>query len=135
MKRQILIPFFVSMLVFCLTFWTAEFTIYAAGWAESVAFFVTTYILLSKYAEPRTFAWITVLAIVLGRIVLELPLRVTEFWSTLFSMFVPMVVVASILLAALYYRDKKSTTLILSVIILILLNTAGHHAWSNMLHH
>lgn len=135
MKRQILIPFFVSMLVFCLTFWTAEFTIYAAGWAESVAFFVTTYILLSKYAEPRTFAWKTVLAIVLGRIVLELPLRVTEFWSTLFSMFVPMVVVASILLAALYYRDKKSTTLILSVIILILLNTAGHHAWSNMLHH
>jgi len=123
------------MLVFCLTFWTAEFTIYAAGWAESVAFFVTTYILLSKYAEPRTFAWKTVLAIVLGRIVLELPLRVTEFWSTLFSMFVPMVVVASILLAALYYRDKKSTTLILSVIILILLNTAGHHAWSNMLHH
>lgn len=123
------------MLVFCLTFWTAEFTIYAAGWAESVAFFVTTYILLSKYAEPGTFAWKTVLAIVLGRIVLELPLRVTEFWSTLFSMFVPMVVVASILLAALYYRDKKSTTLILSVIILILLNTAGHHAWSNMLHH
>lgn len=135
MKKQILIPFFVSMLVFCLTFWTAEYTIYAAGWAESVAFFVTTYILLCKYAEPGTFAWKTVLAIILGRILLELPLRITEFWSTLFSMFVPMVVIVSILLAALYYKDKRPLTLVLSVIILVLLNTITHHAWSHWIHH
>lgn len=132
MKKRLLIIFLLSMLVFLLTCWTAKYAIYAGGWTESVAYFVLTYILLEKYGKPQTFNVPIITIVMFGRIFLELPIRILDFWNSLFSMFIPMIVIASIILAATYYREKRYSVLILSVVILILLNTIGHHFWYDL---
>lgn len=135
MKRSsLLIAFLLSMLTFLLTFWTAGYSLYAAAWAESICFFVLTFLLLQQYAQPSTFGWPIVVAIILGRILLELPIRITEFRETLFSMFIVLVVIASIILASLYYRERRPAILVLSTIILVLLNTIVHESWLNLFH-
>ena len=133
-KSSLLIAFLLSMLTFLLTFWTAGYSLYAAAWAESICFFVLTFLLLQQYARPDSFGWPIVVAIILGRILLELPIRITEFRETLFSMFIVMVVIASIILASLYYRERRPAILVLSTIILVLLNTIVHESWLNLFH-
>ena len=129
MKKTYFIVFLISMLVFLLTCWTAKFTVYAAGWAESLSYFVLTFVVLRKYAKPDTYGWPFVLSIVLGRLLLEVPVRILDFNGSLFSMFVPMIVVVSILLGAVYFRERRNSVLVLAVIVLILLNTTAHDAW------
>ena len=135
MKKNILISFLMSMLVFLLTFWTAGYSLYAAALTEAASFFVLTYFILEKYANPQTFGLPYVVAIVLGRIIFELPIRITEFPETLFSLFIPIVVFSSIFLAALYFKEKRISVLVLSVIILILLSTIGQSEWLNACHY
>ena len=122
------------MLTFLLTFWTAGYTLYAAAWTESICFFVLTFLLLQKYAKPNTYGWPIVTAVILGRILLELPIRITEFRATLFSLFIPITVISSIVLAAVYYRERRPVVLILSAIIMVLLNTIVHEDWINLFH-
>ena len=133
-KSSFLIAFLLSMLTFLLTFWTAGYTLYAAAWAESICFFVLTFLLLQKYAKPDTFGLPIVAAVILGRILLELPIRITEFRATLFSLFIPIAVICSIILAAVYFRERRPVVLILSVIIMVLLNTVVHDDWINLFH-
>lgn len=135
MKKTYLKIFLTSMLVFSLTCWTATYTIYAAGWTEAVAYFVLTYISLEKYGKPGTFGASIITTIILGRIILELPVRIFDFQDSIFSMFVPIIAIVSIMLGATYYREKRNTVLVLSVIILILLNTLGHHFWYDLVTH
>ena len=71
----------------------------------------------------------------MGRIILEVPLRVFEFRETLFSLFVPIVSIVSILLAAVYHKEKRTSVLILAVVILVLLNTVAHDAWHHCMLH
>jgi len=135
MEKSILITFLMSLLVFLLTFWTAGYSLYAACLAESVAFFVLTYYVLKTYAKPGTFGLPFVVAVVAGRIVLDVPLRVMEFPETLFSLFVPIVVIVSIVLAALYYKENRVSVLVLSVFIILLLATVGQAEWLDTFHY
>lgn len=135
MKKKISITFLMSMLVFLLTFWIAGYSFYAAALTEAVSFYVLTYFILENYAERQSFGLPYIIAIVLGRIILELPIRITEFPETLFSLFIPIVVFSSIFLAALYFKEKRIPVLVLSVIILILLSTIGQMEWLNAFHY
>ena len=125
----------MSMLVFLLTFWIAGYSFDAAALTEAVSFYVLTYFILENYAERQSFGLPYIIAIVLGRIILELPIRITEFPETLFSLFIPIVVFLSIFLAALYFKEKRISVLVLSVIILILLSTIGQMEWLNAFHY
>lgn len=135
MKKNIIISFLLSMLVFLLSSWTAGYSLYAAAWSESVLYFVLTYLLLNKYVKSDNFGIHIVGAILFGRIVFELPVRIFEFRETLFSLFIPMVVIISIILASAYYREKRPVVLVLSVVIIILLNTVIHEDWINCFYH
>ena len=57
------------MLTFLLTFWTAKYTIYAAGWTESVAYFALTYLVLKNYGNSESFNSYIIATIILGRII------------------------------------------------------------------
>lgn len=134
-KASLIISFMASLLTFLLSFWTAGYSLYAAGWTESVLYFVLTAILLEKYAEAETYGVSIVVAVILGRIVLELPIRATEFSDTLFSLFVPIVVLASIILSSIYFKEKRPSVLVLAAIIIVLLNTVVHEDWVSLFAH
>ena len=90
-KKCLLIPFFGSLLVFLLTCWTAAFRGPSAEWAESVSFFLFTYCMLERYAKKDTDGIPVVLMIMLGRIILEIPIRIDDFSGTIGSLFVTIV--------------------------------------------
>lgn len=129
MKKNIIISFLLSLLLFLITCWTAAYSLYAASMAETICYFLLTYFILEKYAKPKTYGIPYVIAIIIGRIVLDIPIRVMEFRETLFSLFIPIVVMSSIFLGSLYYKEKNRTVLVLSIIILLLLSTIGQAQW------
>lgn len=128
-KKCLLIPFFGSLLVFLLTCWTAAFRGPSAEWAESVSFFLFTYCMLERYAKKDTDGIPVVLMIMLGRIILEIPIRIDCFSGTIGSLFVTIVVLIAIVLSMSYWYKKKLYILILSLVIMMLLTTFGHDLW------
>ena len=133
MNKIILIAFFASILTFLLTCWTAVYSVYTAGWTESVCFFALTYFLLQKYAEQRTNGTPIVASIILGRIILEIPIRINDFMGSLFSLFVPVLVIISIILALICFKEKRASVFILSAIIIVLLNSVVHDVWCHFI--
>lgn len=133
--KNLIITFICSLLLFLITCWAGAYSIFSAGWTESICFFVFTLLVLDKFAKPNCYGISIIVTIIAGRIVLELPLRVFEFRETLFSMFVPIVSIVSILLAAVYHKEKRTSVLILAVVILVLLNTVAHDAWHHCMLH
>ena len=72
---------------------------------------------------------IVILTIILGRIILEIPVRFMDFRGSLASLGITVVVLTSILLALLCFREKRISVFILSTIIIVLLNTFGLYTW------
>ena len=133
MRRTFLIVFLISVLIYLLTCWTTAYSVYAAGWSESIAYFLITYLLMDKYVKPDSSGLSVVSAIILGRIIIMLPLRIMDFREMLPSMFVPLVTIVGIVLGVMCYREKRVVVFILSLIILILMNTVAHYAWYEMI--
>ena len=137
MKNRIdlLIPFFVSLLVFLLTSWTAAISYYSALWAESVSFFAMSYFMLDRYAKENTYGIPVILMIMIGRVILDIPIRIHAFYASLCSLYITIVVLLSIILSAIYFHEKRSSVLVLSIIIMILLNTVGYDGWIHLIGH
>jgi len=129
MKMKLIISFFASFLCFLITFWPAKYSIFAEGWTQSVCYFVLTYILLDKYSEERKQYIPIVLAIIAGRFLIEIPIRIIDFYDSLFSFFVPIIAISSIILSAICYKEKRIAIYIMAVIIVVLLNTVVHYSW------
>ena len=128
-KKCLLIPFMGALLVFLLTCWNAAFSSVSASWAESVSFFLFTYCMLEKYAKKDTYGIPVVLMIMLGRIILEVPIRIDNYSGSVGSLFITIVVLIAIVLSMSYWHKKKLSILILSIVILMLLNTFGYDWW------
>lgn len=128
-KKELLIPFLSSVLVYLLTCWNICFSTYSALWAESVSFFVLTYYMLDNFAEKGSWGLNIILMIILGRIILEIPIRIDNFSGTIASLYITIVVLITILLSAVFWRERKPSVLVLSIGILMLLNTLGYDGW------
>lgn len=134
-RKVLLIPFFVSLLVFLLTSWTAAISSYSALWAESVSFFALSYFMLERYAKDNTYGIPVILMIMIGRVILEIPIRIHAFYASLHSLYITIVVLLSIILSAVYYHEKRLSVLVLSIVIMILLNTVGYDGWVHLIGH
>jgi len=135
MKTKLIISFLSSMLVFLLTCWTSGYSLYVSAMVGACCFFALTYYVVEKYAAPNTFGAAYVTAISLGRVILEIPLRISNFPETLFSMFTTFVAIVSILLASLYFKEKRYSVLFLSIVILVLLSTVAQAEWLHAFRH
>lgn len=79
-----------------------------------------------KHAKP---VWHIVAGIILGRIILELPIRILDFQATSASLLEPVCSIAAVLLAVVCYRRRTLRASVISVVVLLLLNTIGHYLW------
>ena len=121
----------VLFLSFC---WTAAFSFYAAAWAQSALFFGFAWICADKMKErPLTLTAIAV-AIILGRLLPELPIRISDF-ATFFifprhiSIVVTLISIIAVIPGTVCYREKRNSVYTLSIIILVFLNTFVHWSW------
>ena len=132
MKKRV-IAFLSSVLVFLLTCWTAKFSVITVGWAESVSFFAFTFLFLKENAKNDKEFFSIILAILIGRICLEVPIRILDFHGTLYSLYILLLCVLSIVLAAVCVRNNKTIVFVLSTIIGVLMNSIGHEIWRYIL--
>ncbi len=116
----------VLFLSFC---WTAAFSFYAAAWAQSALFFGFAWICADKMKErPLTLTAIAV-AIILGRLLPELPIRISDFENSRISIVVTLISIIAVILGTVCYREKRNSVYTLSIIILVFLNTFVHWSW------
>ena len=128
MRKQILQSSAWAMAIFLATVWTAKYN-FAAGFAQSICFFALTFCLLQRFESKGKEVYAVTSAIIAGRVILEIPVRIITFHDSLGSLGISIMVIVTILLAALLYMKRQLSLLILTIIIVILLGTAGLDAW------
>jgi len=128
MRKQLFLSFAAAVVLLFATLWTAKYN-YAAGFAQSICFFALTFHLLQHFKSKGKEVHAVTAAIVAGRVVPEIPVRIITFHDSLGSIGILIMVTVTILLAALYQQKRLPVILILTIIIVILLGTAGIDTW------
>lgn len=128
-KKDYLHIFLLSMLVsLCLCFIRGYHFMVAAA-IESFCFMGLTYLLLQKYDKECKHIIPITLWIILGRFILESPIRIFDFWDSMPSFGVTLCCFVGIVLGAVCYKEKRLAVVILSVAILVILSTVGESEW------
>lgn len=133
MNRRHLYPFFSSLLLLIVSCWPAAWAVYAEGWTQTMCYSAMTIYFLMKYAPTPKSSITIILAIILGRLVLEIP-RIFEFHNTLFSLFVPIISILSIILTAICFYERRWSVVALSLAIITIVNVIAHHEWLEYFH-
>ena len=132
MIKKFIVFCIMSAILWLALFWVNAFkSVVTVSWANTVVFFVFTILCLNKGARDRTQKEVTIFttAICLGRIILEIPLRIIDYQGMLFSLLVPVCTIVAIALAAVCYYERRTSVYVLSTIILLLLNTVVQFAY------
>lgn len=128
-KKDYLQIFLLLMLTFLCLCFTAGYSFYAAAPIESLCFMGLTYLLLQKYDKECKHIIPITLWIILGRFILESPIRIFDFWGSLSTLNVTLCCLTGIVLGAVCYKEKRLAVVILSVAILVILSTVGVSEW------
>jgi len=99
--------FLMALAVFLLTCWTAMYQDATVYIVEGVAFLVFTFLCLKHFRQKGLSCFAIALAIFLGRIAIEIPLRIGNFWDNAGSLPIIIYSLIGILFGvALYYFNK-----------------------------
>ncbi len=124
--------FALSILAYLLTFASMTLSIYAAALIESIVLFALTWIALdkaqNKLGAPATSIVCT--AIILGRLVLEVPVHVMDFGGTLAALGVLFICIITVLLAAVCFNVRRHSVIVLSLAVYALLNLCTLPMWT-----
>lgn len=134
MKRNQLVQFLgitgISLLLFLVMSWVHTFQALICGWAYSVCYFAFTWICLQVFLPKTENKYpIVISAIIIGRIILEIPIRISDFGDSFATLMFPIITIISVLLAAVCYYEKRVSVYVLSAIILLLVNTFVHECF------
>lgn len=126
------LSFLFSILLFMITCWSAAFQDSTAYWVESLGFFMLTYICIDEFSKRLTDInpWMTGLAIILGLLIFQIPVRAVDFWGSYGSLMIAISCIIAIILAVFCYKDKKPYIFILSYIFMCLFNSCVADMWS-----
>ena len=69
------------------------------------------------------------MAIIGGILLLELPLRISDFRGTYISLMEPIIAIISAILGIICYKERNWMVYVLSSVVLILFNSLVQHAW------
>lgn len=106
-KKLLLITFATSVFLYLCVFWVNYFqNLYLSAWVHSLAFISLTWLWLSKKGKEAGMTGI-VGAIILGRIILEIPVRILDFTGTMNTLMLPVSSLLSILLISLCFITGK----------------------------
>lgn len=120
----------ISMLLFLAVSWVHQFQAFVCGWAHSLCFFVCTWICLQTFLPKNGNKYLPiVVGVIVGRIILEIPIRIVAFSDSYATLMFPIIAIISVLLAAACYYEKRVSVYVLSAIILLLVNTFVHESF------
>ena len=128
--KYFLIFFGLSLaLFFITTAFNAFRSVYLSLWIDSIAFALFTWLGLNKCKDKGINIFLVIIAILLGSIIVEIPVRIIHYESTYHSLLIPIAKVVSIILTAICFKKRNLAIIIISIAILTLLNTLGQMEW------
>lgn len=132
-KKTFFSIFLSGIAVYLCVFWINYFqSFYLSAWIHSLAFMALTWFWLSK-TKGNIGKKNLVSAIILGRIILEVPIRILDFSGTVYSLMWPVSTIISILAALLCFYKRNVWIYILSAIIIVASNTILQTVWVSFL--
>lgn len=120
----------IALVVFLATSWVNAFSLAASTWGQAVCFFALTWYLAARL-EGRLSAVAVVLAVTLGRVLPEVPVRIVDFPGTYYSFIILFVCFCAIILGALCQRQRCTAVYALTIVLMLLLNTVALRVWDN----
>lgn len=133
MAKKFFILTAISLIVFLCVCWSLYFNSYNAIWIETVAYFGLTYWCFQKLNKDfKLSAGAVATAIGLGRIIVEIPIRVADWSESVGSLVFTIACLVAIGLGTICYRYNKTVVFLISFIVLILVNTFGLSLFNNM---
>ena len=128
--KHFLIFFGLSLALFFVTSaFNAFRSVYLSLWLDSIAFGVFTWLSLKKGKDKSIQIPLVVIAILLGSVIVEIPVRVIYYESTHYSLLIPIVKVVSVILSTICFHKRNLAIIIISIAVLALLNTVGQMEW------
>lgn len=125
-----LIFFVSSLILFLLCTPLRAWSLYGAAVIESICYILLSFYLFSHYSNSRTTNFIyCVLYIILGRIIVEVPLRIFHFQETVITLYVTSSVILSVIGSALYCKVRSIFKRILIITCWILMVSLGNSSW------
>lgn len=122
----------LSFLLFLCVTWMKSYE-GIANWVESIAFFSFTWMYALKAEKKGLSATFVAMAVIFGRIFIEIPMRVYDFHDCYGSLFLAILSVACIVLGAICANEKRNSVYALAIVILLLCNTFVNMAWEEHL--
>lgn len=120
----------MSLMAFLGVCWVLVTQSANASWSESMVYFWLTYVVLSKYVAKRGMDTLSVVsAIVIGRIILELPVRLLDWAASFGSLIYLVSSLMGIALATMCFKNRNASIFFLSLVILIIFNSFVIDAW------
>lgn len=133
MKKDILLKLAkiagLSLALFLIVCWTSgiRFTVGAA--AEGISFLVFTWYCCKKYHTQQISLGMIVLAVIVGRLLLELPDRIINPIDTLISLPVSLICLGSIPLGILCYQVRNKYVWIVCIILILVTSLFVPNWW------
>lgn len=131
--KFLLIVLFISMLLMIVQSSMNAINILLTLTIEPIVYFIFTYMVLQRGEKKGYNTFLCTIAVFLGRIAIELPIRIKDFEPTMQSILPPICCIISIFVAYLYYRYKHKAIpiVILGSLIWIYCIFYGQTALSN----
>lgn len=110
MKRKAIIFLKVSglsLLLFLATCWTAGISFSLAAGVESICFLLITWYFCYRYSVEQVSQRILISAIIFGRIIVEIPVRLSDLSGTAVSLPVLIICILSIPLGVLCFNKRN----------------------------
>lgn len=122
----------LSLALFLITCWSAIYADTTPYWVESIGYFILTFYCMELFKGEKTdiSTWLVVSAVIIGRIIIEIPMRIMDWNGCLGSFMVIAACVIAILLSAYCFNTKKPFAFILSYVILSLFNSIVAEYWT-----
>lgn len=122
--------FGLGIITFLLVCWTTKFQGAAPYWAEAITFFALAWFISKREEEKKGLSPTAIAsALILGRIILELPVRILDYANSVGSLMITINCIIGIILGIICYYGKRTSLYFLSIMIEILLTTFIADNW------
>lgn len=106
-KKLLLLIEYRHLLLFMATCWTAGISFSLAAGVESICFLLITWYFCHRYSVEQVSQKILISAIILGRIIVEIPVRLSDLSGTAVSLPVLIICILSIPLGGLCFNKRN----------------------------
>lgn len=130
MKKVVCI-FLISLILSCICSPLRSLSIYHSAIIESIIYSFATYLLLKKYSKEHHDIINIIIYIVIGRVIIELPVRLMDFEKTLITLMVTTNVILSIIFTGIIYYSRNTYVTILLLLCESYCVFIGHKNWLN----